>query len=405
MAVVALVGAGMGGAWAQNAPPRAEPSRAVAAIAVHSPATAAGLDRIERYLLTESALRGRLASLLTLVAAREMNLAYEWSVREDAARRSGLEAVVIDAIRSNGPVDGLSRVDALLIDFGRQLFRNRHVQSATFAALVDRVGRQGAFDAIMLLTYPAMAGVLERAVEQQPLPGWSASRLRRLPGVGTPTGRPGEFVALPERPPLPSDVHGDSYYRFPLLARRALDARSQDIFDRIVGPDRDTTPRGPVGMTFLSVELVEPVQETNTALRTNGVLGTRLAEIVIAATGREMNSQYQWTVHGAAAAAAGAGQDVLETIRRDGPVTALGERDAVAIEFIRQVFREERVSPETFARAVQLFGVRGAIEMAALSGDYLMMTTVYNALGLRLRPDQGATLPHRVAAPVGAEWR
>jgi 4-carboxymuconolactone decarboxylase len=158
-------------------------------------------------------------------------------------------------------------------------------------------------------------------------------------------------------------------------------------------------------MTFLSVELVEPVQEINTALRTNGVLGTRLAEIVIAATGREMNSQYQWTVHGAAAAAAGAGQDVLETIRRDGPVTALGERDAVAIEFIRQMFREERVSPETFARAVQLFGVRGAIEMAALSGDYLMMTTVYNALGLRLRPDQGATLPHRVAAPVGAEWR
>ena len=54
---------------------------------------------------------------------------------------------------------------------------------------------------------------------------------------------------------------------------------------------------------------------------------------------------------------------------------------------------------------MQLFGVRGAIEMAALSGDYLMMTTVYNALGLRLRPDQAATLPHRVAAPVGAEWR
>src|SRR5690606_4945895 len=154
--------------------------------------------------------------------------------------------------------------------------------------VVDRLGRQGAFDAIMLLAYPAMAGVLERALEQQPPPGWSASRLPRLAGVGTPTGRPGELVALPERPPLPADVHADSYYRFPLLARRALDARSRDTFDRIVGPDQDTTPRGPVGMTFSSVELVEPVQNINTALRTNGVLGTRLAEIVIAATGREM---------------------------------------------------------------------------------------------------------------------
>ena len=88
----------------------------------------------------------------------------------------------------------LSRDDALLIDFGRQLFRNRHVRSETFAALVDRLGRQGAFDAIMLLAYPAMAGVLERAVDQQPPAGWSPARLPRIAGVGTPTGRPGDFV-------------------------------------------------------------------------------------------------------------------------------------------------------------------------------------------------------------------
>ena len=130
------------------------------------------------------------------------------------------------------------RDDALLIDFGRQLFRNRHVRSETFAALVDRLGRQGAFDAIMLLAYPAMAGVLERAVDQQPPAGWSPARLPRIAGVGTPTGRPGDFVALAERPPLPSDVHEDSYYRFPLLARQELDARAREIFDRVVGRSR-----------------------------------------------------------------------------------------------------------------------------------------------------------------------
>jgi 4-carboxymuconolactone decarboxylase len=448
IAVVALIGAGIGCAWGHNRPepsgspavggvstdskfavrlplltredmrdaesariyeslsgPNGEPPQGAVGIALYSPATAAGFGRIERYLLAESALRGRLAALLTLVTAREMNLAYEWSVRERAARPSGLEAAVIEVIRSNGPVEGLSRVDALLIDFGRQLFRNRHVQSATFAALVDRLGRQGAFDAIMLLAYPAMAGVLERAVDQQPPQGWSEARLPPIAGIGTPTGRPGEFVALPERPPLPSDVHEDSYYRFPLLARQDLDARSRELFDRVVGPDRGTTPRGPVGMTFLSAELVEPVQDINNALRTNGVLGTRLAEIVIAATGREMNSQYQWAVHGAAAAAAGAGQGVLDVIRSDGPVTVLDERDAVAIEFTRQIFREERARPETFAKAVELFGLRGTVEIAALMGDYLMVTTVYNALGMRLRPEQAATLPHRAGAPVGAEWR
>jgi 4-carboxymuconolactone decarboxylase len=436
IAVLALVGAGLGVAWAQRATidpesgsrlplltradvgddastriydafagPNGESPRGALGIALYSPATAAGFGRIERYLLTESALSGRLAVLLTLVTAREMNLAYDWSVREDTARAAGLELTVIDVIRRNEPVEGLSSDDALLIDFGRQLFRNRHVQSETFATLVDRLGRQRTFDAIMLLTYPAMAGVLHRAVAQQPPAGWDPARLPRVEGVGTPTGRPGEFVALAERPPLPSDVHEDSYYRFPLLTRQELDARAREIFDRVVGADRDTTPRGPVGMTFLSVELVEPVQAINTALRTNGVLGTRLAEIVIAATGREMNSQYQWNVHGAAADAAGAGKNVLDAIRDDGPVAGLDERDAVAIAFTREIFRDETVRPETFAKAVELFGTRGTVEIAALIGDYLMMTTVYNALGMRLRRDQAATLPHRAGAPVGAEWR
>jgi hypothetical protein len=212
-------------------------------------------------------------------------------------------------------------------------------------------------------------------------------------------------VALAERPPLPSDVHEDSYYRFPLLARSDLDARGREIFDRVVGADKETTPRGPVGMTFLSPELVEPVQAINAALRTNGALGTRLAEIVVAATGREMNSQYQWTVHGAAAEAAGAGQNVLDAIRDDRPLTGLDDRDAVAITVVRELYRNEAVRPETFARAVELLGVQRMVEIAALSGDYLMMTTVYNALGMRLRADQAPTLPHRAGAPVGAEWR
>jgi hypothetical protein len=77
----------------------------------------------------------------------------------------------------------------------------------------------------------------------------------------------------------------------------------------------------------------------------------------------------------------------------------------VAIAFTRELFREEAVRPETFAAAVDLFGTDGTIEIAALIGDYLMMTSVYNALGMRLRPDQTPTLPHRAGAPVGAEWR
>lgn len=395
VAVLALLGAGLGTGLSQSAP----------RLALHSPSTAGPLARIEDYLLTRSAVGPRLTALLPLITAREMNLAYEWAVREDAALKSGLEPAVIDVVRRNGPVTMLSGDDALIVGFGRQLFRNRHVDTGTFAALVERLGRQGTFDAIMLLAYPAMTGVLQRAVDQQPPPGFTPERLPAVAGVGTPTGRPGEFAELGSRPPLPGDVYEDSYYRFPLLTRQELDPRGRAIFDRVVGADRATTPRGPVGMTFLSPELVEPVQEINDALRKSGVVDTRMAEIVIATTGREMNSQYQWNVHGAAAERAGAGRAVLDAIRGDGSLSGLDNRDAVAIAFTRQIFREGKVRPETFAAAVDLFGSRGAVEIAALIGDYLMITTVYNALGMRLRSDQEATLPHRAGAPVGAEWR
>jgi 4-carboxymuconolactone decarboxylase len=400
LAIVALFGVGFSTAFGQSAA-----LRGAREIARDSPATAEGLVRIEEYLGNETGVEPRLAALLPLVTAREMDLAHEWSVAEEAALQAGVEPAVVDIVRRNGALSALSGDDALVVDFGRQLYRNRHVDSATFAALVTRLGRQGAFDAIMLLAYPAMTGILRRAVDPEPPAGWGSERLPPLTGVGTPAGRFGEFVALGERPPLPSDVHEDSYYRFPLLRRQELDARGREIFDRVVGADRATTPRGPVGMTFLSPELVEPVQQINTALRETGALDTRLAEIVIATTGREMNSQYQWNVHGAAAERAGAGRDVLDAIRDDRDLEGLDRRDAVAIALTRELFRERKVRPDTFAAAVSLFGRRGAVEIAALAGDYLMMTTVYNALGMRLRADQAAALPHRVGAPVGAEWR
>ena len=96
---------------------------------------------------------------------------------------------------------------------------------------------------------------------------------------------------------------------------------------------------------------------------------------------------------------------MLDAIRSDGSLSGLDRRDAVAIAFTREIFREGKVGSRTFAAAVDLFGRRGTVEIAALIGDYLMVTTVYNALGMRLRPDQEATLPHRMGAPVGAEWR
>ena len=215
--------------------PGGEPPRGTIAIALYSPATAAALGRIDTYLRAESALEPRLLELLGLIAAREMDLAYEWNAHERTALQAGLEPAVIELVRRNEPITGLSNVDALIVDFGRQLFRSRHVDPSTFAALVQRHGQHGTFDIIMALTYPMLAGVLQRAVDQRPPEDWDPAALPAVASVGTPIGRPGDFVPLAPRPPLAPDVYEDSYYRFPLLRREELDARGREIFDRQLG--------------------------------------------------------------------------------------------------------------------------------------------------------------------------
>src|SRR5689334_16003489 len=65
----------------------------------------------------------RLFQLAVLIMAREIDQKYEWSSHEPAGRRQGLEQNVIDVVKYNRPVTGLSDKDATLITFGRTLYR------------------------------------------------------------------------------------------------------------------------------------------------------------------------------------------------------------------------------------------------------------------------------------------
>ena len=152
---------------------------------------------------------------------------------------------------------------------------------------------------------------------RQPPAGCGRSRLPRVDGVGTPTGVPGDFVCARR---AAAATARRSRRLVPIGSRCFSDRNStrEPVRSSIgwwLGRDQNTTPRGPVGMTFLSAELVEPGQAINTALRTNGVLGTRLAEIVIAATGREMNSQISGMSTARPPTRPARGRAVLDAIR------------------------------------------------------------------------------------------
>src|SRR6266404_3661082 len=84
----------------------------------------------------------RFFQLAVLITAREIDQQYEWSAHELAGRRQGLEQAVIDVVKYNRSVEGLSDKDATLITFGRALFREHRISSELWEKMVKDFGRQ-----------------------------------------------------------------------------------------------------------------------------------------------------------------------------------------------------------------------------------------------------------------------
>src|SRR5690554_15070 len=77
----------------------------------------------------DSPVGPRLFQLAVLIAAREIDQEYEWSSHEPAGLRQGLEQSVIDVVKYDRDVAGLSDKDATFITFGRTLLRENGVSS------------------------------------------------------------------------------------------------------------------------------------------------------------------------------------------------------------------------------------------------------------------------------------
>src|SRR6516225_3564618 len=121
----------------------------------------------------------RYFQLAVLIIAREIDQQYEWSAHEPAGRRQGLEQVVIDVVKYNKDVAGLSDKDATLITFGRTLFREHQVSSELWEKMVSHFGRQHTVQLMMIMGDYFRVGFMLNAIDQHLPP----ERVALLPPV------------------------------------------------------------------------------------------------------------------------------------------------------------------------------------------------------------------------------
>ena len=116
----------------------------------------------------------RYFQLAVLITAREIDQQYEWSAHEPAGLRQGLEQSVIDVVKYNRDVAGLSDKDATLITFGRGLFREHRVSSELWEKMVSHFGRQHTVQIMAIMGEYFRVGFMLNAIDQHLPPGRKA---------------------------------------------------------------------------------------------------------------------------------------------------------------------------------------------------------------------------------------
>ena len=109
----------------------------------------------------------RFFQLAVLIIAREIDQQYEWTAHEPAGLRQGLEQSVIDVVKYNRSVTGLSDKDATFIMFGRALYREHRVSSELWQKMVGLFGRQHTVQLMMIMGDYFRVGFMMNAADQQ----------------------------------------------------------------------------------------------------------------------------------------------------------------------------------------------------------------------------------------------
>jgi hypothetical protein len=113
-------------------------------------------------------LDAHVRELAIMVACRETNYTLEWNGHEAAALKAGVDPAVLDVVRQNKALTGMSEADALVIRFGRELLRDRSMSSKTFADAVEHFGEHGAMDLVAVMSTYAVSGFYAIAVNEHP---------------------------------------------------------------------------------------------------------------------------------------------------------------------------------------------------------------------------------------------
>ena len=128
-------------------------------VLMHVPKLADRVAALEDFFRFDGDLPGADRELVVMATAREMEARYAWARHEHRGRDEGTRPEAIEAVRSKGPLDGLTPRERLLVEVTRSLLRTKRLPADLYAQAVDELGENQLIELVALVGHYSLVGL------------------------------------------------------------------------------------------------------------------------------------------------------------------------------------------------------------------------------------------------------
>lgn len=172
--------------------------------------------------------------------------------------------------------------------------------------------------------------------------------------------------------------------RVPTATQDSVPTGQVAAFQEVVQQRGGVPASGPISIMINVPEIAKRGAHLSDYLRKESSLSSRIQELAMLVTARELDCQYIWNAHAASGRSAGLANETVDHLRERQELPGLAPDEAAVANFGREFFRTHRVSSSSFEAALTQFGIQGVTELTNLMGYYAMLAFNINAFEVDL---------------------
>jgi 4-carboxymuconolactone decarboxylase len=150
--------------------------------------------------------------------------------------------------------------------------------------------------------------------------------------------------------------------------------------------------RGPFEAWLRSPLFADRAQKLGEFCRFNSSLPADLNELAILLAGKHWKAQFEFWAHARLAREAGLAEGIIEAVRLGNPPPFTRDEERSVYNVVTEYFATNRVSDQTYRRAISALGDRALVDLIGVVGYYGLVCMTLNIFDVALPPGEAEPL-------------